>query len=49
MPSFVSGNLLAPLTLASILMGAATVLHLLLVWRDRLRPGAVTLLPLSNR
>ena len=44
-----SDNLLAPLALAGSLVVVAALLHALLMWRERLRPGALALLPLSGR
>ena len=44
-----SDTLLAPLALASILAAVATLLHVTLVWRERLRPTAVALVTRSSQ
>lgn len=49
MVSFVYENLPAPFALASTLAVAATVLHVMFRWRERRRPEAVTLQPVTSR
>jgi hypothetical protein len=49
MTTFVTGNLLAPVALAGIAAVLAVGLHTALMWRERLRPGAMALLPVRSR